>query len=210
MAVASTEEGIAALRQDAGLWKRGRISETTARIASAAIICPIESKVTPTCIAIGEELAVPVNASSKLRPIACPECLLKFAETTIILDQRQYLLDRLQPLQLGVGTPDACPIVVSIIQAWAQYAANIATRVTLGLDEENAYGRFYRSQALWGALDIYVHQYSCCSSTVAIWQQYSMAKGLRRMEANNHLAWWMARKPPCSNDLRLQPTPHYD
>ena len=44
----------------------------------------------------------------KLRPIACAEPLLKFAEMLIIKEEIKDVLKKLEPRKLGCGTPDCC------------------------------------------------------------------------------------------------------
>ena len=56
----------------------------------------------------------------KLRPIACAEPLLKFAETLVNEEETKDVLKKLEPRQLGCGTPDAAPLLVRLMRSWAE------------------------------------------------------------------------------------------
>ena len=71
----------------------------------------------------------------KLRPIAGPECLLKFIESVIIDEARPALLPTLEPFQLGCGTPDGCPIVVTMVQSWLKEAKDTGGEVNGRLED---------------------------------------------------------------------------
>ena len=57
--------------------------------------------------------------AQRLRPIACAEPLLKFPETLIIEEEIRDILKKLEPRQLGCGSPDAAPLVVRLMRTWA-------------------------------------------------------------------------------------------
>ena len=51
----------------------------------------------------------------QLRPTACAEPLLKFAGTLIIKEEIKDILKKLEPRQLGCGTPDTTALLVKLM-----------------------------------------------------------------------------------------------
>ncbi len=47
-----------------------------------------------------------------LRPIARAEALVKFTETTTIDEESKHVLIKMEPRNLGLGTPDAAALIV--------------------------------------------------------------------------------------------------
>ena len=58
------------------------------------------------------------ESKRKLRPIACAAPLLKFAETLVIEEEIKDVLKKLEPRQLGCGTPDAAPL--RLMRSWVE------------------------------------------------------------------------------------------
>ena len=58
------------------------------------------------------------ESKRKLRPIACAEPLLTLAETLVFEEEIKDVLKKLEPRQLGCGTPDAAPLLVRL--SWAE------------------------------------------------------------------------------------------
>ena len=129
----------------------------TARLFTAAVITPID---------LGWEKPMPPHQRKKYRPIAGREVLMKFVESVNLDVERAEVSSSLEPFQLGCGTPDACPIIVTTIQSWMSDAVHAlshgddrnilamedpATFTVASLDETNAYGRALRSVCLRGA-----------------------------------------------------------
>ena len=113
------------------MWRASKVCRATAELWTSAIITPIDCNVKAF-----EEFRFSLGFAApdiqwKLRPIARPECLLKFIEGVLIQAQREEFLKRLEPHQLGVGTPDACPIVVTLLQSWLTEARDEAIARTI-------------------------------------------------------------------------------
>ena len=105
-------------------------------------------------------------ARRKLRPIALEEALVKFVEGVACDAAIAIVLKKLEPLQLGAGTPDGTVLVVNMLREWAEGAVTAAHEGDLGqnalnnaavLDELeiifstdlcNAYGNAFRSAML--------------------------------------------------------------
>ena len=98
----------------------------------------------------------------KLRPITQAEATIKLVESAVIDDELVALRSTLEPKQLGVATPDGCVRAVKLLRGWVE-AMELAALGESGsgdpgewaclakLDMENAYGRFYRADALEAA-----------------------------------------------------------
>ena len=143
--------GIAAICAWATMWARGRIGVSATALWTAATIAPVDSGWQAGEVPEGEE------RQRKLRPIACAESLVKLVETLAIDDVAQQMLEQFEPEQLGVGTPDGAPLIITLVRSWAealQRAEGTEEQADeeslLGIDLENAYGRALRSACLEG------------------------------------------------------------
>ena len=97
----------------------------------------------------------------KIRPIAGPECLIKYIEGVLVQLEKLTLTKALEPHQMGCGAPDACPVIVTAVQSWLAQARQGTQRdgqgfeediVAVSLDETNAYGNAFRSSCLNGTM----------------------------------------------------------
>ena len=145
--------GLVALQKWVGMWKSGSLQPETSALWTASVVVPIDCGAKP-------------DGSRKLRPIALTEHLLKASESIIIDDALAALRAAFEPHQLGTGTADGNVLIYRILQAWLfdiEAHGNSATcepgsfletnghsDVMVGLDMENAYGRFLRSAAIRG------------------------------------------------------------
>ena len=102
-----TRGGIAQLRLWTELWTRGRIQPTTVLLWNGQVAAPKDC---------GPKKDDPTQR--KLRPIALEEALVKFAETAACDAELGPVLEALEPVQLGVGTPDGTVLLVSVLRAW--------------------------------------------------------------------------------------------
>jgi hypothetical protein len=142
-----------------------------------------------------------------LRPIACAECLMKLVESIEIEAQISDILTKLEPAQVGCGTPDAAPLVVYIARTWAAAVLEAAenetpsegTQILAGLDLENAYGRAHRSTCLEGCKIIAPRlarlaamQWSAGGSVAAFQRWMETIPGGKR---------WLARCKPYAVDV---------
>ena len=105
--------GVAQLRLWTELWCRGRIAPAVADIWTSQVVSPKDC---------GPRAEDPQRR--KLRPIALEEALVKFAESVAIDAAITDVLKKLEPMQLGAGTPDGTVLAVGVLRRWAQDAAN--------------------------------------------------------------------------------------
>ena len=148
--LARAHNGLVALQKWVRMWKAGEVSEDSALLWTSSIVVPIDC---------GSRQ----DGSRKLRPIALTEHMLKFTESVIIDECLPQLRGAFEPHQLGAGTADGNVLIYRILQTWLNdieshgqvephapvvEERNPSNDVLLGLDMENAYGRFFRSAAL--------------------------------------------------------------
>ena len=95
----------------------------------------------------------------KLRPITLAEVLVKFSESEGLDEQMTEIKAKMEPAQLGVGTPEGNILVLRMLQAWASDMEDDNSRCLLendlealqsiiALDLTNAYGLFFRSKTI--------------------------------------------------------------
>ena len=148
--LARAHNGLVALQKWVRMWKAGEVSQDSALLWTSSIVVPIDC---------GSRQ----DGSRKLRPIALTEHMLKFTESVIIDECLPQLRGAFEPHQLGAGTADGNVLIYRILQTWLNdieshgqvephapvvEERNPSNDVLLGLDMENAYGRFFRSAAL--------------------------------------------------------------
>ena len=117
--ISRSEGGPAVLREWTGTWTRAIVPHSSAKLWTAASFAP-------------------------------PDCgPMKLAESCVIEQHIDRLLNRVEPTNLGLGTPDAAALVVRTVRGWANDMAAAPTQgqdadVVLPIGPENAYGSAFR------------------------------------------------------------------
>ena len=151
--LAKVHNGLVALQKWVGMWRNACIQPGSSLLWCASVVVPIDC-------------GPKQDGTRKLRPIALTEHLLKVAESIIIDETMTQLRATFEPRQLGAGTPDGNVLIYRILQSWLHdieangindtcvdgaFTEDSCRRdALLGLDMENAYGRFLRSAAIKG------------------------------------------------------------
>ena len=135
------------------MWASGRVQRETSELWSAGLAISLDC---------GEAPAQPTTR--KKRGIVLGECLVKFAEGIHIKMLQEKIRSKLEPYQLGSGTPDGHVILLRLLQNWAadleednirmipdgpnaeDSLAEIDFTGVAGTDLTNAYGRYFRSK----------------------------------------------------------------
>eukprot|EP00973_Karenia_brevis_P049172 6820734-Karenia_brevis.AAC.1 len=130
------------------MWNQGRVLGATSLLWTAGIVTPIDCGPKPES-----------RTGRKLRPITLTESLVKFAESVGIDVLVDDIRRTFEPGQVGICTPDGNILLLRALQSWTSEmeSANIENMAqnvfddldaVLGIDFTNAYGKFFRSQAI--------------------------------------------------------------
>ena len=150
-AVGQVASGVQALARWAALWHRAALSAPAAALWSAACVSPVDSGERP----LGPDDPPGTIPRRKIRPIACSEAPVKFAEGILIDAQMGAVTVAMEPMQLGCGAADGSGIIISLVRTWTgamgeQPSAMGGPDGVAALDLENAYGLAFRSSCLRG------------------------------------------------------------
>ena len=114
-AIGRAEGGPAVLRDWIGTWTQAMVPRCTAKLWAAASIAQLDCG--PKKPEPGQPMPQP--CPRKLRPLALAEVLVKLAESCVIEQHIERLLEGVEPTNLGLGTPDAAALTVRIVRGWA-------------------------------------------------------------------------------------------
>ena len=104
----SVRNGVVALQKWAAMWNSGRTCSYTSGLWTAGLSIPIDCGERPSTL-----------TGRKLRPITLVESLVKFAEAVGLDELTEEIRKYMEPMQLGVGTPDGNIVLLRVLQSWA-------------------------------------------------------------------------------------------
>ena len=131
------------------MWNSGQVSEYTTKLWTAGLVTPLD-----------EGRKDGTDTGHKIRPITLCECLVKFEEGVGIVEDWDGVKKYMEKnANLGVGTPDGNVIILRVLQSWVEEIEKEneeawnhqkwdELKALIGIDLTNAYGEYFRSEAV--------------------------------------------------------------